>query len=247
MKSRRCGARARSDSLSPLRGARQILRMCKVAILLSIQSVRCSRGATFMAFADYLRSSIRLAALARLPVIYIFTHDSVRKDSHEPRLSCETPSNRWRCNLTLIEQGRPFSLSRAQLVDILVSPLWLETCFCRLQTGGLPRAVPDRKVCYATRPAYQYLRVHGRGLPQASRSMRVYHVPFQPDLRTPRQPRCSTCGEASSVVREACALEAAELGGMTLEEIATRLSLTRERVRQIELGALYEALATPLR
>ena len=60
--------------------------MCKVAILLSIQSVRCSRGATFMAFADYLRSSIRLAALARLPVIYIFTHDSVRKDSHEPRL-----------------------------------------------------------------------------------------------------------------------------------------------------------------
>ncbi|HEX7505252.1 MAG TPA: sigma factor-like helix-turn-helix DNA-binding protein [Polyangia bacterium] len=40
------------------------------------------------------------------------------------------------------------------------------------------------------------------------------------------------------IVREACALEAAELGGMTLEEIATRLSLTRERVRQIELGAL---------
>jgi hypothetical protein len=40
------------------------------------------------------------------------------------------------------------------------------------------------------------------------------------------------------VVREACALEAAERGGMTLEEIATRLSVTRERVRQIELGAL---------
>jgi DNA-directed RNA polymerase sigma subunit (sigma70/sigma32) len=40
------------------------------------------------------------------------------------------------------------------------------------------------------------------------------------------------------VVRESCALEAAELGGMTLEEIASRLSITRERVRQIELGAL---------
>jgi DNA-directed RNA polymerase sigma subunit (sigma70/sigma32) len=40
------------------------------------------------------------------------------------------------------------------------------------------------------------------------------------------------------VVREACALEAAELGGMTLMEIATRLSLTSERVRQIESGAL---------
>lgn len=34
-------------------------------------------GATFAVFADYLRPSIRLAALAKLPVIYIFTHDSV--------------------------------------------------------------------------------------------------------------------------------------------------------------------------
>jgi transketolase len=34
-------------------------------------------GATFMVFADYLRPSIRLASLAKLPNIYIFTHDSV--------------------------------------------------------------------------------------------------------------------------------------------------------------------------
>jgi hypothetical protein len=40
------------------------------------------------------------------------------------------------------------------------------------------------------------------------------------------------------VVREACTLEAAEHGGMTLEEIAARLALSRERVRQIESGAL---------
>jgi DNA-directed RNA polymerase sigma subunit (sigma70/sigma32) len=33
-------------------------------------------------------------------------------------------------------------------------------------------------------------------------------------------------------------LEAAEQGGMTLEEIAARFALTRERVRQIELSAL---------
>jgi DNA-directed RNA polymerase sigma subunit (sigma70/sigma32) len=39
-------------------------------------------------------------------------------------------------------------------------------------------------------------------------------------------------------LREACALEAAEQGGMTLEEIASRFALTRERVRQIELSAL---------
>lgn len=34
-------------------------------------------GATFAVFADYLRPSIRVAAIAKLPVIYIFTHDSV--------------------------------------------------------------------------------------------------------------------------------------------------------------------------
>ncbi len=34
-------------------------------------------GATFLVFADYVRPSIRLASLAKLPVIYIFTHDSV--------------------------------------------------------------------------------------------------------------------------------------------------------------------------
>jgi transketolase len=34
-------------------------------------------GATFLVFADYCRASIRLAALSKLPVTYIFTHDSV--------------------------------------------------------------------------------------------------------------------------------------------------------------------------
>ncbi|WP_193212404.1 transketolase [Luteolibacter marinus] len=34
-------------------------------------------GATFLVFADYVRASIRLAALSKLPVTYIFTHDSV--------------------------------------------------------------------------------------------------------------------------------------------------------------------------
>jgi transketolase len=34
-------------------------------------------GATFLVFADYARPSIRLAALAGLPVLYIFTHDSI--------------------------------------------------------------------------------------------------------------------------------------------------------------------------
>ncbi|SFJ00801.1 transketolase [Thermoflavimicrobium dichotomicum] len=34
-------------------------------------------GGTFMVFSDYLRPSIRVAALSKLPVIYVFTHDSI--------------------------------------------------------------------------------------------------------------------------------------------------------------------------
>ena len=49
-------------------------------------------GATFAVFADYMRPSIRLAALAKLPVLYIFTHDSVGVGedgpTHQPVETC---------------------------------------------------------------------------------------------------------------------------------------------------------------
>lgn len=45
-------------------------------------------GATFMVFSDYMRPSVRLAALMKLPVVYVFTHDSVYVGedgpTHEP-------------------------------------------------------------------------------------------------------------------------------------------------------------------
>ncbi|MCA1808433.1 MAG: transketolase [Kiritimatiellia bacterium] len=45
-------------------------------------------GATFFVFADYCRPAVRLAAIMKLPVIYVFTHDSfyVGEDgpTHEP-------------------------------------------------------------------------------------------------------------------------------------------------------------------
>lgn len=34
-------------------------------------------GSTYLVFSDYMRPSIRLAALMQLPVVYVFTHDSV--------------------------------------------------------------------------------------------------------------------------------------------------------------------------
>ncbi len=45
-------------------------------------------GGTFLVFSDYMRPSIRLAAIMQLPVVYVFTHDSifVGEDgpTHEP-------------------------------------------------------------------------------------------------------------------------------------------------------------------
>jgi len=44
--------------------------------------------ATFLVFSDYMRASVRVAAIARLPVVYVFTHDSVfvgeDGPTHEP-------------------------------------------------------------------------------------------------------------------------------------------------------------------
>jgi transketolase len=44
---------------------------------ISLHSNFKSYGATFLVFADYMRPAIRLAALMKIPNIYIFTHDSI--------------------------------------------------------------------------------------------------------------------------------------------------------------------------
>jgi transketolase len=51
--------------------------MCAICNGIAYDGLFLGSGATFLVFADYCRASIRLAALSRLPVTYIFTHDSV--------------------------------------------------------------------------------------------------------------------------------------------------------------------------
>jgi transketolase len=62
--------------------------MCAIMNGVGYHGIFRASGATFMVFADYCRASIRLAALSRLPNIYIFTHDSVGVGedgpTHEP-------------------------------------------------------------------------------------------------------------------------------------------------------------------
>src|SRR5438046_5147862 len=51
--------------------------MCAILNGVSYHGIFRASGATFLVFSDYARPSIRLGALARLPNIYIFTHDSI--------------------------------------------------------------------------------------------------------------------------------------------------------------------------
>jgi transketolase len=51
--------------------------MCAIMNGVSYHGIFRASGATFLVFTDYCRASIRLAALAKLPNIYIFTHDSI--------------------------------------------------------------------------------------------------------------------------------------------------------------------------
>ena len=44
---------------------------------IALQSLTRPYGGTFLTFSDYMRPAVRLAALMRLPAIYVWTHDSI--------------------------------------------------------------------------------------------------------------------------------------------------------------------------
>ncbi len=83
--------------------------MCAILNGIAAHAIFRPSGATFLVFADYARPSIRLAALSHLPVVYVFTHDSVGVGedgpTHEP---VETiPGLRVIPNLDVIRPADP--------------------------------------------------------------------------------------------------------------------------------------------
>ncbi len=58
--------------------------MCAMLNGIAYDGIFRPSGATFLVFADYCAPAIRLAALSRLPVIYIFTHDSRGRRRRRP-------------------------------------------------------------------------------------------------------------------------------------------------------------------
>jgi transketolase len=51
--------------------------MCSILNGMAAHGIFRPSGATFLVFADYCRAALRLAAISHLPVLYVFTHDSV--------------------------------------------------------------------------------------------------------------------------------------------------------------------------
>jgi transketolase len=83
--------------------------MCSIMNGIAAHGIFRPSGATFLVFADYCRGAIRVAAISHLPVIYVFTHDSVGVGedgpTHEP---VETiPALRVIPNLDVIRPADP--------------------------------------------------------------------------------------------------------------------------------------------
>ncbi len=83
--------------------------MCSILNGIAAHGIFRPSGATFLVFADYCRAAIRLSGLSHLPVLYIFTHDSVGVGedgpTHQP---VETvPSLRLIPNLDVIRPADP--------------------------------------------------------------------------------------------------------------------------------------------
>jgi transketolase len=66
-------------------------------------------GATFMVFSDYMRGAVRVAAISHLPVIYVFTHDSIGVGEDGPTHQPVEHLAAFRCmpNMVVLRPGDP--------------------------------------------------------------------------------------------------------------------------------------------
>lgn len=116
-------------------------------------------GSTFLVFSDYLRPALRLSALMRQPVIYVFTHDSVHVGedgpTHQPIEHVE--SLRIIPGLTVL---RPADAAEAALAwDIAVHNLSGPTALV-LTRQSLP-ALGDHGLADLTERGFRTIRVAG--------------------------------------------------------------------------------------
>lgn len=83
--------------------------MCGILNGIAYDGIFRASGATFLVFSDYGRPAIRLAALSHLPVVYIFTHDSIGVGEDGPTHEPVETLSALRCipNLDVIRPADP--------------------------------------------------------------------------------------------------------------------------------------------
>ena len=121
-------------------------------------------GGTFLVFSDYMRPAVRLAALMKLPVIYVWTHDSIGLGedgpTHQPvehlaalraipGLDVVRPADAnetawaWRSALEHTDRPAGLALTRQNVPDRSTAD----------GTTRRPRAPPGAATCWPRRPA----------------------------------------------------------------------------------------------
>ena len=99
-------------------------------------------GSTFLIFSDYMRPPIRLAALCDLPVIYVFTHDSIGLGedgpTHQPIEQLATL--RAVPNLVVIRPADPTETVEAWRIAILSRTAPVALVLTRQKVGVIDRA-----------------------------------------------------------------------------------------------------------
>ncbi len=118
-------------------------------------------GATFLIFSDYMKAAIRLAALMRIPSIFVFTHDSIGLGedgpTHQPVEQLAALRATPNCNLV-----RPAGANEVALAwQFAIASTETPTCFALSRQGvptwnpaGVPRDA-IRRGAYVLRESYK--------------------------------------------------------------------------------------------
>ncbi|MBE3583181.1 MAG: transketolase [Limnochordaceae bacterium] len=126
-------------------------------------------GSTFLVFSDYMRPSIRLAALMRLPVIYVFTHDSIAVGedgpTHQPVE--QTESLRLIPGLTVFRPADAEETRQAwiEAIKMTEGPVALILTRQSLPTLSVP---PEVLAAGVSRGGYLLTEITGAGAAQIS-------------------------------------------------------------------------------
>jgi transketolase len=118
-------------------------------------------GGTFLVFSDYMRPSIRLAALMKVQVIYVFTHDSIGLGEDGPTHQPVEQLTALRCipGMTVLRPGDADEVAESWRVAILHRDGPVALALTRQKIAY--NAMPEKAKAGVPRGAYVLLEAEG--------------------------------------------------------------------------------------